>query len=288
MNIKHLRIFKAVCDNQSVSKAAKSLYLAQPAVSLAIKELEQYYQVKLFDRINRRLILTVKGQELLNYANMILEMFDDIDAKIRNQTYGGKLYLGCSVTFANYFLNDVIKQLKKSYPELDLKVMVTSSLKVEEAVRENQVDLGIIEGIKHFDNLVATKIYQDELVFVGNHQQKSQLSFKEFNQQNFLLRNIGSAHREIFDGIVKSNNLNANILMESIDTNVIINACINGLGIAFLPYKFVASYLDKDLHIISIKSLKAIQRAYFLIHHQQKYLTPAMQLCQDYLIQHQF
>ena len=288
MNIKHLRIFKEVCDKHSVSNAAKSLYLSQPAVSLAIKELEKYYNVKLFDRISRKLVLTNKGKELLDYSNIILSIFDEADDKIRKDEYGGKIKLGTSVTFANYFLFEVINNIKLEHPEIITEVIVDSSLNIEDLVINNKVDLGIVEGSVHNENLSAIEIYQDELVFVGDIKTQNMNSIMELNNKNFLLRNKGSAHREIFDGIIESNDLNINILMESIDTNAIINSCIQGLGIALLPYKFVEKYLGSELNIIRIKGMKPINRSYYLINHQKKYLSKSMVLYKETIISRKF
>jgi DNA-binding transcriptional LysR family regulator len=288
MNIKHLRIFKEVCDKKSASKAAKSLYLAQPAVSLAIKELEQYYEVKLFDRISRKMILTQKGAELLNYTNAILAMFDEADEKMRQDSYQGKIVLGTSVTFANYFLFDVINNIKLEYPSIIVEIIVDSSLNIEDLVLNNKVDLGIVEGNIHNNNIEAKEIYQDELVFVSDINTNTIVTINDLNNRNFLLRNKGSAHREIFDGIVESNDLKINIFMESIDTNAIIISCIKGLGIALLPYKFVEKYLGKDLNIVQIKDMKSINRSYYLINHKKKYLSNSMKLFKDSIITRSF
>ena len=83
MTLRHFRIFVAVCKQGGITKAAESLYLAQPAVSLAVRELEEHYDVRLFDRIGRRLYLTEAGKEFLAYAERILALCDDLEKGAR-------------------------------------------------------------------------------------------------------------------------------------------------------------------------------------------------------------
>ena len=80
MTIRHLKIFIAVCEHGSTTKAAEALFLVQPTVSHAISELEKYYKVSLFDRINQRLLLTDAGKELLIKAKATVTSFDDFES----------------------------------------------------------------------------------------------------------------------------------------------------------------------------------------------------------------
>lgn len=84
MTIRHMKIFVAVCRQGSVTGAAQALYLAQPSVSLAIRELEEYYGVRLFDRISRRMQLTQEGRQMFSYASHIVSLFDEMEQSIKN------------------------------------------------------------------------------------------------------------------------------------------------------------------------------------------------------------
>ena len=98
MNIRHLEIFLAVCEHMSISKAAESLYLSQPAVSIAIKELEDYYNCRLFDRISRKIYLTASGEKLLNYAHVILGQIEESVTSLRDDTLTKSCHMGVNVT----------------------------------------------------------------------------------------------------------------------------------------------------------------------------------------------
>lgn len=278
MNINYLRIFKTVCDEGGVTKASKKLYIAQPSVSLAIKELEKNYDVKLFDRISRKLILTAKGQQLYEYVTDILPLIDEIDEKLKEgDLIGGRLRVGSSVTFGNYYLFKIIEELQSEYPDLEFQLVIDSSYVIEELVANNDVDLGIIEGSSHLDNIASRIILEDDLVFVKNKGYRGKLrSYKDLNGCPVLLRNIGSAHREIFDGLMKTHDLKPQVILESISTTALIKGCIHGLGVAFLPHKFTVEYLGDQL--VLIDALPAIKRNYFLITHQNKYVNNNMKI----------
>ena len=99
MTIRHMIIFRTVCENgYNSTKAAEVLHMTQPAVSLAIKELEQYYGVHLFDRIGRRLQITDAGQHFLQYAIHISDLFSDMETRLRDWDSKGVLRIGASIT----------------------------------------------------------------------------------------------------------------------------------------------------------------------------------------------
>ena len=107
MTLRHIRIFLAVCENgNNITRAAEQLLLAQPAVSLAIRELERYYGVKLFDRISRRLYLTETGKRFRNYAEHIASLYDLMERDLRDGDALGVLRIGCSITIGSQLMPD--------------------------------------------------------------------------------------------------------------------------------------------------------------------------------------
>ena len=103
MNIRHLKIFVTVVETNSMNKAAKQLYIAQPTVSQAIKELEEYYGVALFERLNQKLFITESGKKLLPLARHVVEAFDTLDVIMKNVgehptiTIGGSVSVGTAL-----------------------------------------------------------------------------------------------------------------------------------------------------------------------------------------------
>ena len=91
MTLRYLKIFLAVADQESITKAAEKLYIAQPSVSIAIKELEAYYGVRLFERFNRRIQITEEGRRFESYARYIVQLFDELERSLKNTDETGIL-----------------------------------------------------------------------------------------------------------------------------------------------------------------------------------------------------
>lgn len=102
MTIRHFRIFIAVANTGSITRAAQALYVSQPTVSVAIRELEQHYGTRLFERISQRLKITEAGRALLGYATHLISLYDEVEASFQNPDSHGLLRVGASVTFGVY------------------------------------------------------------------------------------------------------------------------------------------------------------------------------------------
>ena len=124
--------------------------MTQPAVSLAIKELEQYYGVHLFDRIGRRLQITDAGQLFLQYAIHISDLFSDMETGLRDWDSKGILRIGASITIGSQFLPGYVKAFSQICPGIDARVTVAQSERLEQKVLANELDCAkIMKGITH-------------------------------------------------------------------------------------------------------------------------------------------
>ena len=131
MTLRHLKIFVAVCEEESITAAARKLYIAQPSVSFAIGELEEHYGVKLFDRISRRLYITEPGKQLLSRAREILAIFSEMEQGIRDWDSIGTLRIGTSITAGTCFLPEVAKKFYALRPQIQLQVSIENSRTLE-------------------------------------------------------------------------------------------------------------------------------------------------------------
>ena len=274
MDIKHLRYYLVICECQSLTKASHKLNIAQPSLSLILAQLEREYNCRLFDRLARKMVLTEEGKKLYQAAKLLIADFDQIPNLVNPNGTSFKLRIASSITYSTFSLLEKVKAIEKVFPEIELELIVDSSLVIEKLVKNLEVDLGIIEGESHFTNLELKAIKKDHLVFVVAKDSNILIKNKtELANQAFLLRNKGSAHREIFDNWISTLKIPYKIKMESIDTNVLIKACKAGLGIAFLPYEFVKDYLDDSLRIINIEEDNEFSRQYSLVYYKQKYFN---------------
>ena len=127
MTLRHLRIFVAVFQNSSVTRAARELHLAQPSVSFALRELEGYYGIRLFDRIGRGIVPTEAGKEFYSYAVHITGLFGEMEQKMRNWDTMGVLRVGSSITIGTHILPGLIRSCQRLYPDLTVEARVNQS-----------------------------------------------------------------------------------------------------------------------------------------------------------------
>ena len=124
MTLRHMRILVAVFQQGSVTKAAQALHLAQPSVSLALRELEDYYGVALFTRTGRQLLPTVCGQSFYDYAVHVVSLVDEMETQMRNWDTLGTVRIGSTITIGTHLLPGLVRQLQTEFPDLKIEVKV--------------------------------------------------------------------------------------------------------------------------------------------------------------------
>ena len=291
MTIRHMLIFRSICENgYNSTKAAEVLHMTQPAVSLAIKELEQYYGVHLFDRIGRRLQITDVGRHFLQYAIHISDLFTDMETGLRDWDSKGILRIGASITIGSQFLPSYVKAFFQICPGIDVRVTIEQSERLEQKLLSNELDFALIEGIAHDSNIVSESYMEDHLsVICGVDKgwiQGQTISIEEFQKQRFLLREKGSGTREVFDRVTTQAGIHVTPVWEAMSTTALVNAVINGLGIAVLPHRMILPALKQGL-ICTVKvDGLSFSRNFHIIHHKDKFLTASAKqfitLCKEY------
>ena len=290
MTLRHLKIFCAVCDNDfNTTKAAAHLNMSQPAVSLAIKELENYYGVSLFDRINKRLSITPAGEKLLNYANSISGLFEDMETTLKDWDCSGKLRVGADITIGTYFMADYIREFSQMYPDVDVEVFVENKSRIIEKLTDNQLDFALTESPDTNPLIVSDEYMSDSLVVVcpaGQYQQDTTVSAEEFLKHPLLLLSQGSSTREVFDAVCSENNLNPKVSWQSTSETALISAVKKGLGLAVLPYHMVKAPLHNgEISSVNIAGLD-FGRKYYICHHRGKALSEStkafISICQNH------
>lgn len=281
MTLRHLKIFISVCETGSMTATARLLYLSQPSVSLAISELEAYYGIRLFDRIAKRLHITESGRQFLQYATHIGVLFDDLEKGVRNFDNTGILKVGASITVGTYFLPGVVKEFEQSHPAMKVSAMIGNSGNIEDQIMNNSIDIAIIEGIAHNPYIIQRDIRDDRLVLIcgPGHRFASmqEVEVTDILEERLILREKGSAGREIVDGMFLSQGLEIEPLWVSISTQAILSAVKEGLGISVLPYLFVQDSLERgELKTARIKDV-TLDRKFSIITHRNKFLTQSMQ-----------
>ena len=277
MTLRHLKIFVTVCEMGSATAAGEKLYIAQPSISLAISELEDHYGIKLFDRIAKRLHITEAGKHFLQYATHIVNLFEDMEKEVKNLDTIGIIRIGASITIGNYLLPGYVSAFKQIYPQMEVKVVIDNSDKIQQYVLSNHIDIGLIEGIVHNSYLMERKFRDDNLVMLCSNQhpfaKQNKIELSQLSKEYFILREAGSAGREIFDSIMTTHGLEISPNWESTSTQAIVRAVKENLGISVLPYLLIEDSLDREeISQFEIKGIE-FKRNFSVIYHRNKFLT---------------
>jgi len=277
MTLRHMKIFVSVCTENSITLAARKLYISQPAVSNAIKELENYYGIPLFDRISRKLYLTEAGKNMYNYALHINSLFEELESTIKNPDKIGAIKIGASITIGTHFMPDYIKLFSVKYPGVQIFVTIDSSDIIEQMILDNKLDFALIEGAIHSDNIISKDFIEDELIVICDLEnpllEKETVSINDLSTQDFLMRERNSGTRELAESILLLHNISLNPIWESSSTEAIINGVSKGIGISILPLQLVKEAIERNqIKKLEINGLE-FKRQYHIIYHKNKYLT---------------
>ena len=201
MDIK-LKLFCAVAETRSFSKTSKIAHLSQPAVSLQIQALEEFYETKLFDRTSREINLTPAGKLLYHQAKHILDHYTDIEKEMRRITGAikGGFTIGASTSLGNHVLPRVIIAFKKEHPKIKISMMVENTKRIEELVKSGLIDFGLVAGECVGGKLKRETIMSDDLLLIvsRNHlwAKKSVVSILDMLKEPFIFREEGSGTRQ--------------------------------------------------------------------------------------------
>lgn len=277
MTIRHINIFLAVCEaGQNTTKAAEQLHMSQPAVSLAIRELEEYYGVALFDRIGRRLCITEAGKRFWEYASHISTMFDDMEKTLRDWEHLGVLQVGASITVGSRFLPGYVKTFLSQHPGLEIRAQIASTEVLTGKLMANELDFALVEGVPRHPSLVSEDYMEDHLAVIcpagGPFQQGETITVEQFRAQRFLLREKGSGTREEFDRVTEQAGFSVSPAWEAMSNTALVNAVIEGLGVSVLPQRLIVGAVERGLVVsVNVEGLD-FRRQFRIIYHKDKFL----------------
>lgn len=279
MTIRHLRIFVRVYQLQSITQAAEALHLTQPAVSRAIAELESCYGLRLFERMNHRLYRTAASDEFYASALHIVDSFDRLERGARELESAGTLRVGASLTLGSFFLPDVLRSYQSAHPDVTVRVTVSNAAFLAQALRDDALDLAVIEGAVNEPHLRAELLRHDrmQLIVPPGHAllRKRRILLSDVLACPLLLRESGSAGRAFLDGVFASRGAAVQPAWESASTQALIRAVAAGLGVSILPEQLVSDAIESGTVAAAAIADVSLMRENFILYHREKYFTRA-------------
>ncbi|MQL52376.1 LysR family transcriptional regulator [Desulfofundulus thermobenzoicus] len=243
MNLKQLEAFLWVAELGSFTRAARQLYMSQPAVSFQIKSLEESLGTTLFYRGDKRVELTEAGRLLYPEARQMLRHYQNIMegmAKLKG-LHKGHLYLGASTIPGEYLLPLYIGRFHQLYPGVEVALRIAGSGEVIRWVREREIDLGITGAPAREEGLECLPWHQDQLVLIVGPEHpwagREAVTLEELLEQPLILREAGSGTRRSLEAKLAEHNHSlegARVMMELGSTRAVITAVQAGLGVSLV------------------------------------------------------
>lgn len=272
MTFRSLIIFKTICEEGSFTKAGEVLYMTQPAVSQAISELEQELNIILFDRLGKKIYLTESGKVFLGKALYLLDIYENMKNDLKPQ----RIRIGSSITIANDWLPEILSRCNNIKNKIEVFVEVDTAKKTAEKLKRNEIDIALIEGNIQQDSWICIPLssYQLRIVCANeNKSAKKRMRIEELLQEPWLLREKGSAIREVFDSALTLRGLTVNPRWVSVNSQALIQAVKKDLGISILPEVIIKEELKKgNLSLIEMEDFE-LKNENHLVYHKEKYLT---------------
>lgn len=249
MNLNHLRVFFESAKLQNFSRAAERLYITQPAVSAQIKQLEDFFDVKLFNTIGRRVHLTEAGRVLLDSAQKIFDLEREAEAAMEDirELKRGTLHIAVTKDYAPHVIPRYVSRFHSLYPKISIHLSEGSSAEIIEELSEFKHELAIV-GMTDCPKWLVRKTFRTEellLVASPSHPIASRgwISVEELAETPLISREEGSTSRSLVMNMFKERNLSPNIAYEASNLEFIKKLGMRGEGLYFVPRKGVEAEL---------------------------------------------
>ncbi|MDZ7751226.1 MAG: LysR family transcriptional regulator [Gammaproteobacteria bacterium] len=282
---RRLQVFHTVARLLSFTKAAEALHMTQPAVTFQVRQLEDYFNTRLFDRTHNRISLTEAGQRVYGFADQISRLYDEMEGSVRELTgdISGVLMIGASMTVAEYMLPALLGDFKKKYPEVNIRLKVSNTEGIVSMVEDNEIDLGVVEAPVSNKNLAVELCRADQLVVVVSPEHelasRDHVEVSELLNHPYICREEGSGTREVIHEYLRSAGLSTselNTVMELGSPEAIKGAVEANMGISVLS----RTTLSKELRLGTLTAIPLeplLERPYSFVHQKQKFRVRAME-----------
>jgi LysR family transcriptional regulator, transcriptional activator of the cysJI operon len=268
-----LKVFQCVAQNLSFTKASNELFITQPAITKHIKELESEFEVKLFDRVGSKIVLTQAGSILLSYAEQIFALHNEIKFELSQlkKKFEGNLKLGASTTIAQHVIPSALARFNEHFPEIKFTLINGNTEYIEQQLLKNKIDIGIVEGKPINSDIRYSSFLNDELLVftsTNNSAIPKTVTIQEFLKLPFVLRERGSGTLEIIEKSLRNYNINPkqlNVLMFLGSTEAIKSFIKTSNGVGIVSRFAIEQELSNEVFKqVIIPNLKFHRQFYFI------------------------
>ena len=281
MDFSQLETFLSIAEEKSFSRAAEKMLRTQPAISIAIKRLEEELGESLFDRSSKNGSLTEAGRILLSYAQRMINLRDEAKESVSELRgmFRGRLTIGANESTSLYLLPPLLMEYRKRHPKIKIEVFRAVSEKIPLEVSERNLDFGFLSYDPMHPNLQSLEIHRDELVLVvlPNHRlaKQKQVTVKDLAEEQFVAHNVKTPSRTKIFELFAQNQTPLNICLELATLETIKEFVLLEAGIAILPRLAVEAEIKSGkLAEVPVKGMK-IEKTLRLVYRREASLSHA-------------
>jgi len=277
MTMRDLEIFAAVAETGRIGEASSRLFLSQPTVSHVITQIEERYQVKLFERFSKQLHITAAGREFLQYARHILANFGDMERFLYHTSDRQIIRVGASLTVGSFFLPGIIAKFEKENPDIRTNVYIDNSKDIVKKIHDGTLAAAVIEGAADSEDVIAREVYEDEMVLICGRTHpfasRGSLRLEDLAGADFVLREEGSGTRAFLTDLTGSHGIPITEKWVCHSADSIINIVASGQGVSVISKAALAD--ERRVVRVKIENM-SLTRNFLMIYHRDKYLSPAL------------
>jgi len=263
MEFKQIEVYVKVVELSSFSKAAEAVFLSQPSVSSYINALEKELNTVLVNRSTKEVSPTLAGKILYENATKLLSLRTNTLEQIKHLSgsYSGEINILASTVPSQYVLPELLTHFNETYPDISFNVMQADSLEVSRGIAAQKADIGFSGGVTESEKCVYQEMIAEQLVFIAPYGSSDFSAKKEYSLEEllykfrFVSRESGSGTRAAYESFFASQGIalnKINTLISFDNTQSIVNAVINGLGISVVSALAAKSFIDRKM-IIPLK-----------------------------------
>lgn len=289
LTLRQLKVFEAVARLRSFSRAAESLYLTQPAVSMQVKQLEESVGLPLFEQLGKKIFLTEAGQELFHYSRAIAEQLEELEGVLSRMKglEQGQLKITV-VSTANYFAPQLLANFCLRHPKVAVRLDVTNREVLLQQLANNETDMAIMGQPPEGRDLARESFMENPLVVIASpvHRLagKAPIPVQQLAGETFLVRETGSGTRSAMERFFQEHGITLHTGMVMSTNEAIKQAVQAGMGLGIVSLHTVALELEtRRLAILDVESFP-ITRHWFVVHRQNKRLSPVAANFKEFLL----
>lgn len=276
MTIRDLEIFIEVVKAKNMSNAAKNLEISQPTVSHAISQIENEYNVKLFDRVSKKLYITDVGLRLYDFALNILEQFEETVIFLQSSSTAHNINLGVSSNFSSQFLLEIIDQYEEKKNDVSIRVYVDSREKIIQKLDSGIINLAIIDGDAGIEDNSAESFFEDEIFIISSKdsdiKDKEVLDAEDLRNKKFVLGDIDDNSKKMLLNFLRERGIPIDLKFICQNKDMVLNIVKNSDA---LSIGASSSFKDEDVVKHRLEDL-SIKRTFYMVYHNDAFLKKDM------------